>query len=114
MRSLIALVFGMMLVSASASARETVVSIDELLDGCSKQSAKFDRGFCIGYIKALLEFRSAYDNAYRTRQTYCIPPQVSHNQLQETFVGWARKNRKNGTLPALWGFTRSLNDQFPC
>jgi hypothetical protein len=113
MRTLVALVFGALLVSTAVEARGTV-TINDLLDGCAKESANFDRGFCLGYMKAILEFRSAYDNAYRTRQTYCIPPKTSHDKLQDVFVGWARKNRKVGGMPALWGFTRSLNDQYPC
>ncbi len=113
MRWFIAVAVGAILVASSAQARQTV-TIEELMDGCSTQGANFDRGFCLGYMKAILEFRKAYDNAYRTRQTYCIPPKVSTEKLQDNFVGWAKKHRKNGNQPALWGFTRSLNDQFPC
>jgi hypothetical protein len=94
-------------------AQQSEVSIAELADRCS-QKGRYEQGFCQGYMKAILEFRAAYDEAYRTRKTYCIPPAVPQQRLREEFVRWSQGNRDRHTLPALWGFTRALNDGWPC
>ncbi len=104
---------GVAVAPGTVAASQNVVSIDNLMSRCSALNS-YDQGYCIGYINALLEYRSAYDNADRTRQTYCIPRGIGSDNLRESFVEWARDNPDRIRLPALWGFTRSLNDGFPC
>lgn len=114
MQFVLALLIAVMAVGAPAAARDEPVTIRRLALTCGDGGQDYDKGFCAGYIKALLEFRAAYDNAYRTRQTYCIPESVTAEHLRDRFLIWAREDASRPPQPALWGFSRALKDNYPC
>ena len=89
------------------------VTIRQLADRCTGAEG-FQQGFCDGYLLALLEFRAAYDNAYRTRQSYCLPNGLTTRDVRKVFLDNAGAKPSWRDHPALWGVSRTLNDSFPC
>ncbi len=122
---LVSLAVGLALVAGTAMAdvkpetfkAETVASMYRLCSADETTTAgKYAVGFCYGWIEGVGQFYEELliDKRFNLKATVCTDPDLTREEVRETFVNWADANPDSGSRPALDGIVRAMKENYPC
>lgn len=119
MKTLSAMLLAVGLLAPASAKADRALSALYLMERCkaavSDQSA-FDplsAGFCFGSISGFVQ---AHRNVlvHLGMETFCLPPDVTPEQIRLVWMNYARQNPAELHLDAIDPFISSMEEAFPC
>ena len=88
------------------------MSASKLLSLCESGSVA-DQNVCVGYVLGITDAAQMLD-AETDMKRYCLSPNVTSRQLEQTALRYMKDNRQKLDKPASYYVLVSLRNAFPC